>query len=274
MKRSWPVLAVAVLAGSVGGGAAATPASSAPEHRGPGHRGPAYFAIGCGFSHRNNDDAIVSPGRRGVSHNHTYFGNTTTNASSTTTSLREAGTTTCRLRADTAAYWVPTLFAGDRVVNPLGTIAFYVRRTFGAIHPFPAGLKVIAGNAAATRPQNLNVANWSCGRGPVAASNAIPTCRDGRSLRLQVNFPNCWNGRSLDSSNHQSHMAYSQDGRCPASHPVPVPGLSLVVKYPGVSGRNAELASGGQFSAHADFVNAWDQRTLERLVNRYLNRFR
>jgi hypothetical protein len=37
-------------------------------------------------------------------------------------------------------------------------------------------------------------------------------------------------------------------------------------------GAGAELASGGDFSGHADFVNAWDQRTLAALVDRYLNR--
>jgi hypothetical protein len=39
-------------------------------------------------------------------------------------------------------------------------------------------------------------------------------------------------------------------------------------------GPNAELSSGGDFSGHADFVNAWNQPTLERLVDRYLNRSR
>jgi hypothetical protein len=276
MRRSWPMFALAALAAGVGGGTTGASASSVftPDHGGPRHRGPAYFAIGCGFSHRNNDDAIVSPGRRGVSHDHTYFGSTRTNAFSTPASLRQAGTT-CALRADTAAYWVPTLFVGDRAVNPLQATAFYVRRTSGAIRAFPAGLKIVAGNAGARRPQSLNVTFWSCGRGPVSPSSAAPTCESRRSsLRLQVNFPNCWNGRSLDSEDHQSHMAYSAQGNCPASHPVAVPALALVVRYPIAGGTNVELASGGQFSGHADFVNAWHQRTLERLVDRYLNRFR
>jgi hypothetical protein len=67
-------------------------------------------------------------------------------------------------------------------------------------------------------------------------------------------------------------MAYSRDGVCPASHPVEVPALTILIRYP-VSGAGAELASGGQFSGHADFVNSWDQDTLAALVDRYLNRF-
>jgi hypothetical protein len=67
-------------------------------------------------------------------------------------------------------------------------------------------------------------------------------------------------------------MAYSSGGVCPASHPVEVPALSLVIYYGIAGGPGAELSSGGQSSAHMDFVNAWDQPTLAALVDRYLNR--
>jgi hypothetical protein len=77
-----------------------------------------------------------------------------------------------------------------------------------------------------------------------------------------------------DSADHKSHMAYPTAGACPSSHPVAVPGLTLVIAYPMTGGPNAELSSGGQLSGHADFVNAWDQETLSALVDRYLNRIR
>jgi hypothetical protein len=92
------------------------------------------------------------------------------------------------------------------------------------------------------------------------------------TLQLQVNFPNCWDGTRLDSADHQSHLAYSVDGVCAQSHPVEVPAISLIVYYPITGASSVELASGGQLSGHADFVNAWDQDTLERLVARYLSR--
>jgi hypothetical protein len=31
-----------------------------------------YYAIGCAFSHRNNDDPVVFPGQPAKSHSHTY----------------------------------------------------------------------------------------------------------------------------------------------------------------------------------------------------------
>ena len=55
----------------------------------------------------------ASPGK---SHDHTFVGNTSTDASSTLASLQAAGTT-CQRPSDKAAYWMPTLIvdgaAGD-----------------------------------------------------------------------------------------------------------------------------------------------------------------
>jgi hypothetical protein len=239
----------------------------------PVHRRAGYFAVACGFSHRNQDDPIVYPRERGRSHDHTYFGNSSTNAFSTPASLRAAGRTTCRLPDDTAAYWAPTLYSRARAVEPLGAVIYYLRRTFARVQPFPAGLKVVAGNAAARSPQSRRVTFWSCSK--LDASSTVPTCpaKLGSSLRLTVNFPNCWDGRRLDSADHKSHMAYSSRGRCPSSHPFEVPALSVVIYYGVAGGRTAALASGGDFSGHADFINAWDQRTLAALVDRYLNGF-
>jgi hypothetical protein len=240
---------------------------------GGGGGGRGYFAVACGFSHRNQDDPIVFPGQTGRSHDHTYFGNEATNASSTPASLRAAGETSCRLRADTAAYWVPTLFVAGNAARPLGAVVYYIRRTREPVQAFPANLEVIAGTATARSAQDRNVTFWSCGRRDVRVSSEIPTC-ENPSLRLIVNFPNCWNGTQLDSADHKSHLAYSSDGVCPATHPVEVPALQVQVFYGVRGGANAELSSGGGFSGHADFVNAWNQPTLERLVDRYLNRTR
>ena len=86
-------------------------------------------------------------------------------------------------------------------------------------------------------------------------------------LELHVNFPDCWDGKHLDSPDHQSHMAHSRDYVCPASHPVKVPLIRLNVRYPIVDGRDVLLASGGQLTGHADFFNAWNERALRRLVD-------
>jgi hypothetical protein len=263
-----------------GAGLGATGGSAAPSAPAGGERGDGrlnralYFAIGCGFSHRNTDDAILFPRQPGLSHDHTYFGNTSTDAFSTPASLRRSSTS-CGLHADTAAYWVPTLLAGGQAVEPRGAVIYYVRRTFDEVRSFPAGLKIVAGDATARSAQSQRITYWTCGRGGFRAST-VPACSEGRrsSLRLVVNFPNCWDGRRLDSADHKSHMAYAVEGVCPAAHPVEVPALSFVVHYPVMGGANVQLASGGQLSGHGDFVNAWNQDVLARLVDRYLNRRR
>ena len=275
MRRLF-VLAVLAAAAATGAGVAfgTTEADASTEQlpRGGLQGGLGYFAVPCRFSHRNQDDPIVFPGRPGRSHDHTYFGNTSTDAFSTTASLRNAGRSTCLLAGDTAAYWAPTLFVRGRPVEPRGAVVFYVRRTRDEVDPFPAGLRMIAGDAMARSPQSRSVVAWGCGLSPRSSTSA-PACMGGPrgGLRLRVRFPDCWDGRRLDSVDHKRHMAYSTGGRCPLTHPVEVPSISLVIFY-GVRGdSDAELASGGQLSGHADFVNAWDQRTLRALIDKYLN---
>ena len=75
------------------------------------------FIENCSFSHRAPDDPIVFPGRAGASHDHSFVGNRSTNASSNFGSLRSSATT-CMRPADTAAYWVPTLYQGANAVLP------------------------------------------------------------------------------------------------------------------------------------------------------------
>jgi hypothetical protein len=107
-------------------------------------------------------------------------------------------------------------------------------------------------------------------------SSAVPACPIDRAagLRLHVNFPNCWDGTNLDSANHQSHMSYSVRGSCPSTHPVAVPAISLIFRYPIAGGAGVALSSGGQYSAHADFFNAWRQGALTSLVRGCLNALR
>jgi hypothetical protein len=234
------------------------------------------FVGSCTFSHMNMDDPIVYPRQPGESHDHSFVGNTTTNAFSTLRSLR-AGSSTCKRDGETAAYWMPTLLLNGQMVAPANATIYYRRKSLAPLRAFPAGFKMIAGNRAASSPQGMQITFWNCGAaGSVPPSIEVPTCRNTRSesLRLHVNFPSCWDGRHLDSASHQSHMAYPVRGACPVSHPVAVPAISLIYRYPITGGSGVTLSSGGPYSAHADFFNAWRQGTLASLVNTCLNALR
>jgi hypothetical protein len=247
------------------------------------------FVSNCAYSHRGWSDPIVFPRLPFSSHNHTFVGNVTTNAFSTLSSLR-AGGTSCDLRADTSAYWAPTLMQDGKPVLPRRATIYYRRLTTVPVRPFPAGLRMIAGNSRARLPQSIHVTYWNCSvnkasfyginrRAGVtassnevgAASSSVPECPATAALNLHVNFPDCWNGKTLDSPDHKSHMAYSVAGKCPAGYPVAVPALTLVYLYPPVDPHAVILSSGGQHSGHADFMNAWNQKALTKLVDTCLN---
>ncbi len=246
-----------------------------PDHPIAGPQGNTpQFVVECDFSHAASDDPIVHPGKPGASHLHDFFGNTTTDAFSTYETL-EAGTSTCEQQLDRASYWAPALLRDGQPIDPVKSTAYY-RPGIGVdpttVQPYPAGLMMVAGSAAATEPQPVSIVAWSCGTGIERAATP-PTCPDGRDLRLLVTFPDCWDGANLDSEAHVGHVAYSSGGQCPAGFPVPVPQLQFSVEYP-VTGPTDDLllASGPIITGHADFFNAWDPAKLATEVTSCLHR--
>ncbi len=188
-----------------------------------------------------------------------------------------AGGTTCERPGDTAAYWMPTLYVDGQAVTPTFAQIYYRRRTIRRVEAFPPGFRMIAGSSKATTPQPVRVTFWNCGvDGGVAPRSTVPTCPDaGRhALRLHVTFPSCWDGKNLDSADHQSHVTYPVGGRCPARLAHALPQISLIYRYPVTGAGNVSLASGSPLSAHADFFNAWRQSDLQALVDGCLDALR
>src|SRR4051794_1984685 len=146
---------------------------------------PGEFVSVCAVSHRLADDPIVLPGTPGASHSHDFYGNPTTNASSTYASLTNTATR-CSQPGDTAAYWVPTLLQGGVAVEAKVARIYYRGGVSDAstIRPFPAGLRMIAGNSKATAPQDLWVSSWACSvDGDEIEVPDVPTCPTGSPLR-------------------------------------------------------------------------------------------
>lgn len=191
----------------------------------------------------------MAPGQTSA-HNHEFFGNRTTNKDSTYDSMIGQATT-CSTRDDTAGYWVPTLLDGNQVIRAQSLLIYYRGCNFGPvcktaagrhIEPFPADLRMISDNVVPpTDPKNII-----------------------------VQFPQCWDGVNLDSPDHRSHMAFASGSGCPSSHPVRVPFITEVVRYP-VTVAGKTLSSGPMSTMHADFWNTWDQDALTSLTERCLN---
>jgi hypothetical protein len=238
------------------------------------------FRTSCAFSHMNNDDAIVFPGQPGKAHLHAYFGNTGANASSTAESLRNSGNSTCRGGiANRSSYWVPALVAKDGTPIKPQSAQIYYKTGYNGIAPravqvFPQGLRVIAGDAKASGPVQEH-AFWAC-EVYNGHPKSIPDCPAGQALVMQVFFPQCWNGKDLDSADHKSHMAYPVNGACPATHPVAIPEVSFNVYYDVPAGMRASewhLASDmydqslpGGYSAHGDWFEGWQRDIAEAFV--------
>ena len=245
-----------------------------------------FWQMLCTIDHFGPDDPIVFPGQPGDSHMHSFYGNTTTNANSTAASLMAAPSTCGRnmQTSDRSAYWIPSLYKKNAdgslalVKNSDQQMFIYYRRPGGAggpkVHPFPPGLKMLAGNSQATSPQPLFMVQWDCDGGPEYPS--IPQCpgTSSQSLHASIEFPSCWDGRQLDSPDHRSHMVYANadSGACPADHPVSLPQITYEIDYPGITGGSQyTLSSHGAYSMHADFFAAWDPQVQNALVTGCLN---
>jgi hypothetical protein len=152
----------------------------------------------------------------------------------------------------------------------------------------PNGLKIIAGNAKATSPQSTRFPHFNCmplgdKSGRYLESKSLPACGKGGTIVSKIEFPQCWDGKNLDSPDHISHMANPSGGNCPATHPVPIPHLSLNVYYDVPSDKGTEmwrLASDNYvkngynagYSSHADWIAAWHTPTITKIVKQCLNK--
>lgn len=212
------------------------------------------FVVHCRFSHTAQHDPIVAPGMTS-SHQHEFFGNTSVDLNSTLNSMRQGGTT-CNDRLDLSGYWMPSLIVDGARVAPSSINAYY--RSFshqGTVRPYPQGLKVIS-----------NRHHYHCGSN--VQRTTLPSNCGNRFVHVTIMFQKCWDGESIDSSDHMSHM---QHGNCDRAHPVDVPRLQMIARYPIHNAVGARLSSGSATTMHGDFWNVWDADRLQQLVNSQLN---
>jgi hypothetical protein len=134
------------------------------------------------------------------------------------------------------------------------------------VQPFPQGLRMIGGNSKATTADQNEFGMWGCLQNYIGHPRTIPQCQLGDDVILIVQFPQCWDGKNVDSADHKSHMSYTVNGRCPATHPVPIPEITFNIRYKqppeGTAGwrlssdMDPSLPHG--MSVHADYFEGWD----------------
>ncbi len=236
------------------------------------------------------NDPIVKPGQSGQAHHHFFFGNTKTDAFSTTESLTKTGNSTCQgSTLNRSAYWIPAVYNDQGHTRIPDDINIYYKHESdepaSEIAELPVGLRMIAGNANGNTENSTNDVFWRCESWPYDGSapntSALPVCSAGDKLLMNVSFPNCWNGENLSSSD-QSHVAYSRyvydsaSGEslslCPAGYPVHLPRISYLFFWSHLNestdgwylssdrhnGMNAESGT----TLHGDWWNGWNEKVV------------
>lgn len=182
--------------------------------------------------------------------------------------------------------WVMFRATGKPV--PINAMIGYYRsfdhQKTGVAEPFPADMRLVAGDPRATAPQSVKRVNWSCNqnssrRGPytdaVAANCAAAT--GTVHLTAHIDFPSCWDGKMNDHSvtgntadysdagGVVNHLAFASGSQCPTGFPRKLPELRMTInwKYQG-NGKDIILSSdrptdpAGR-TLHGDFWNTWVQ---------------
>ena len=247
------------------------------------------FKVTCYPRGMAQNDPIVFPGQAGRSHMHSFYGAKGVDQNTTVDTLLAQSTSQCGSNFDTvdlSAYWIPTLYKDGQAMHTesgLYQLHAYYQRAGGSNgklvdQAFPRGLKMIAGDMRATTPQS-NV-TYVCAKTndtgqQRGGGHEFLSCNADESLIAKLVFPDCWDGRNLDSADHKSHMAYSTgaSGACPSSHPVKLPRLTFEAWYFELNGPASSFswASGGAYTLHGDVISAWDTRAFANLVNQCIN---
>jgi hypothetical protein len=251
-------------------------------------------------------DPIVNHNQAAAMHNHQFFGSVAflkalANPNTANYNDVQGRPTNCRVSADTAGYWTPTLqyTSGPNAgkVLPVQQFTAYYRahgvKDFGPGRAYPADTRLVGSNVF---KQGYN---WTCGQfskqyaqqGPVAA---IPDCSaedgsPGNTLTAHIFLPSCWNGKLPnhspgevgDTRDNRDYAYASNNGRgtCPAGFPIEMVHVNETIQfqYTG-SGNDIGLSSDKHSgvtdgrSMHGDFWNTWtSQATFEKFVHDCVN---